>query len=250
MLVITPIADWMIAALPEAFGGMFTLHVVEVPGEGNDTHPEGADTVESITRAVADVAGTLPVSPVLFGHSMNGLLALAAATVSPCAGVIAVTPPSTLPPDPALSASYWDEKVDSGRRLRAQQLVRQHEASSDIDERKLLRQQYARLRQWYDPDFDSAELDSLATLNEEWITSVFDSGETIDWPTRLMQVEAPILLVLGAYDFVAPPTAWPSSSLPPHATVHLFDRSGHTPYVEQTDDFLRVVQNWADLSLS
>ena len=244
MLVITPMAEWMAAALPAELCDLFTLQLMELPGAGNAAHPAGASSVGEIGVAVADVAERLGPMTVLFGHSMNGALALAAASNAACAGVIAVTPPTALPPDATAPARYWDARAEPNRRERARQVVAAHEATSDEQERTRLQEQFTRLRRWYDVDFDPTELDSLAVVDQGWISSVFESGKALDWPGIFRDVEQPVLLCLGDFDFVAPPDAWTSENIPPSATVHHFTRSSHTPYVEEPHAFLEVVRSW------
>ena len=235
LLVLTPMADWMLAALPAPLGARFTVTLMELPA-----------SIDAITAAVTDVAAGLSTPPVLFGHSMNGALALAAATSAPCVGVIAVTPPAALPPDPALPTTYWEERAEPERRRRAKEIVDAHEATTDPEEKARLQTAFTDVRRWYDLDFDPAELDRFAgALDHSWITAVFEDGKHVDWPQTFRQIDQPVLLALGDYDFVAPPSAWADATrLPPHTTVHHFHRSGHTPYYEEPDEFLQVVERW------
>lgn len=244
LLVITPMSEWMAAALPAELCDLFTVNLLELPGAGSAAYPSGASTVEAVTVAVRDVAKTIDGKSVLFGHSMNGCLALAAASTATCSGLIAVTPPSMLPPDPASATAYWESRAEPERRRRASQIIRAHEAATDEQERIRLQTEFARLRRWYDPNFDPTDLDALATLDETWVSSIFESGKAIDWPNTFRRVEQPVLLALGDYDFIAPPVAWTAELLPPAATVHRFNRSGHTPYLEETDEFMQVVEAW------
>jgi pimeloyl-ACP methyl ester carboxylesterase len=242
LLVLTPMVAWMTAALPAGLGDRFTLTLLELAGPG-------AATVDAITEATRHVADRLD-EPVLFGHSMNGALALAAAAGgAPCAGVIAVTPPAALPPDPTVTDAYWGERAEPERRRRARAIVEAHEATTDATERSRLQAAFTRLRRWYDLDLHPTELDARATLDEAWITSVFESGTAVDWTATFAQVPQPVLLALGTFDFVAPPTAWTADLVPPAATVEHFERSGHTPYYEEPDEFLRVVDRWTEAAL-
>jgi pimeloyl-ACP methyl ester carboxylesterase len=244
MVVVTPMAEWMTAALPAELCDLFTLNLLELPGAGDAAHPAGASSVGDIGAAVTDVAERLGPATVLFGHSMNGALALAAAATATCAGVIAVTPPATLPPDPAVPGAYWESHAEPARRHRAGQVVAAYEATSDEQERARLQGEFTRLHRWYDLDFDSTELDSLAVLNQAWISSVFDSGKAMDWQNTFRQLKQPVLLALGDYDFVAPPVAWTTENVPPSATVHHFAKSSHTPYLEESEAFIQVMQDW------
>ena len=232
LLVLTPMAEWMLAALPAGLGDRFTITLMGLP-----------PSVEALTVAVGEIAERLG-RPVLLGHSMNGALALAAATTASCRGVIAVTPPAALPPDPVAPTTYWDEHAEPERRRRAREIVAAHEATSDEDERKRLQEEFTRLRRWHDLDFDPTALDALAVLDETWIASVFESGKAVDWPATFRRLQVPVLLALGDYDYVAPPSVWTDDLLPPSTTVHHFERSGHTPYFEEPEAFLQIVDAW------
>jgi pimeloyl-ACP methyl ester carboxylesterase len=244
LLVITPMVEWMTRALPAELCDLYTLNLLELPGPGNDTHPDGAASVDAIGAAVGDVTRRLDRTTVLFGHSMNGALALAAASTADCSGVIAVTPPSALPPDPGHSAAYWEERAEPERRRRAREIVATHEATSDEHERARLQDEFTRLRRWYRMDINPTELDALAILNETWISSVFESGKTVDWPNTFRRLQQPVLLALGDYDFVAPPVAWSADIIPSAATVHHFKKSSHTPYIEEPEEFIQVAAAW------
>ena len=250
LLVITPISDWMIAALPPELCELFTVTLVDLPGTGSATSPAGASTVAAVADAIHDVAERVGERPFLFGHSLNGCLALVAASTTACSGVIAVTPPPTLPPDPAAATAYWERQAEPDRRRRASEIIKAHGAAVDEQERAQLEAQFTRLRQWYDLDFDPTELDALATLNENWISSIFESGKATDWQDAFRRVDQPVLLALGDYDFVAPPDAWTTELLPPAATVRRFRKSGHTPYLEQRDEFLQAVADWTMANVS
>ncbi|HVM06887.1 MAG TPA: alpha/beta hydrolase [Acidimicrobiales bacterium] len=243
LLVITPMAEWMVAALPAELCDLFTVNLVELPGGGSAVSPAGASTIDAVVDAVHDVVERIGEKPVLFGHSMNGCLAFAAASTEACSGVIAVTPPSSLPPDQAAVAAYWESHAEPDRRRRANEIIKAHEAATSDEDRARL-QSESRLRQWYDLEFDPTELDALATLNGNWVSSIFESGKAVDWQSLFRRLQQPVLLAFGEYDFVAPPGAWTAEVAPPAATLHLFKRSGHTPYVEETEEFLQVVAAW------
>ena len=245
LLAVTPIGEpWMSAAMPAGLGDLFTIHLMELPGTGRSELRGGPASVQVMVEAIADVAEALEARPVLFGHSMNGTLTMAAANATSCAGVIAVTPPPRLPPDPAAAAAYWESHADDERRGRARELVAAHEASTDDTERSSLQERFDRLRRWHDLDFDPADLDRLEEHDLGWVRSVFESGKDVDWRASISSVAVPILLALGQSDFVAPPTAWTGDITPPQASVHVFTRSGHTPYLEEADEFLQVTARW------
>jgi pimeloyl-ACP methyl ester carboxylesterase len=240
LVAITPIgAEGFSASLPAALGDRFAaVHVFELPRTGR--------TVESIVTAVREELRAHGSGAVLFGHSMNGTLALAAASglEDGCAGVIAVGAPPALPSSAAVSERYWAEHAEPGRKARAADLIAAHEATDDDGERSRLRERYDRLRRWYDVDFDPTALDALARIDFAWVQSVFDSGSAVDWRGVRSAVRCPVLLALGEYDFIVPPTSWVEEPVPAHWTVERFGRSGHTPFFEQPAEFLAAVDRW------
>jgi pimeloyl-ACP methyl ester carboxylesterase len=249
LVAITPIgAAWTARALPNELTELFTIHLVELPGTGRSPTNADTSTVPAIVAACEDVVRTIGQQGrevFLFGHSMNGALALAAAagSATPMAGVIAVAPPPALRPDPSASTAYWDAKAEPARRRRGADLIAAHGRASD-DEKRALQEAFDRLRRWYDLTFDPTEMDALASSDLSWVAAVFESGTSIDWPERLRSIHVPVLLALGEYDFVCPPTSWTDDLIPVGATVEVFPRSAHTPFLEQPDEFVEVVRRW------
>lgn len=57
--------------------------------------------------------------------------------------------------------------------------------------------------------------------------------------------QVPVLLTHGRYDYTVPHTMWDGlDGLLPIATRHLFERSGHQPFLEEPDEFARVLTEW------
>jgi proline iminopeptidase len=64
---------------------------------------------------------------------------------------------------------------------------------------------------------------------------------------RLGAVTAPALVLGGRHDWVCPPTqAARLTGLLPRSELVFFEQSGHYPFVEETDEFVRVVREWLD----
>ena len=52
------------------------------------------------------------------------------------------------------------------------------------------------------------------------------------------KLSVPVLLVMGAYDYVIPYTLWEENyDQLPNFTRVVFDQSGHTPQLEESDKF-------------
>ncbi len=99
---------------------------------------------------------------------------------------------------------------------------------------------------WFDPTYDASwlfnpiEFDS-PTFNHflSVILKDYDIGKT------LRQVEAPIFLALGRYDYLVPHILWdkPRDGVANLAS-HLFERSGHYPMMEQSELFDSKLRAW------
>lgn len=61
---------------------------------------------------------------------------------------------------------------------------------------------------------------------------------------RLAAITCPVLLAMGASDFLVPPSLWEAGTRPPRTTVEIFERSGHTPFVEEVEVFERRLLDW------
>ncbi len=88
---------------------------------------------------------------------------------------------------------------------------------------------------WYDPSYDSYWI---------WAGRHFSVGMTdrffgviladYDLRPELSEIEAPIFLALGRHDYAVPYETWEDSrESAPNLTLHLFDRSGHFPMLEE-----------------
>lgn len=247
MLALTPVgAEWLGRALPPDFAATFTIYVLDLPGTGGSAGGPEAATVDAAVEAARATIDALSLEHVvLFGHSMNGTLALAAAAAGvPCIGVIAVGAVPSLPPDAELGEAYWEDKAERGRKEVAAAAEAAFDAATSDEEKLAAWQAYNNVRRWYDPAVDRSDLDTTGNRPQGWIQAVFEDGSRRDWQSVFASVEQPVLLVLGDYDFVAPPTAWTRALLPPTTTVEYFGRSGHTPFVEQPGAFVAAVERW------
>lgn len=63
--------------------------------------------------------------------------------------------------------------------------------------------------------------------------------------SRLKDIQAPTLVLAGADDFVTPVSQVRRlRDGIPNATMAVFEHSGHLPYLEEPDEFFRVVREW------
>lgn len=108
---------------------------------------------------------------------------------------------------------------------------------------------------WYDADNESKMFHSrdpkdggngdvyLAMLGDdpEWV--VKGTMKSFDPRRKLRSVKVPMLVCVGRYDRVATPkVAYELSRLYPHAILKVFEKSGHRPWVEETDSYFETVE--------
>jgi proline iminopeptidase len=74
---------------------------------------------------------------------------------------------------------------------------------------------------------------------------IFAARELLkDWTVmdRLPRITVPTLVMAGREDFVFPPDCQRAlAAAIPHAGLHLVERAGHNPHVEQTDEVMQAV---------
>jgi proline iminopeptidase len=247
-VLITPVgAPWLLGALPEELGDLLTIHILELPGTGRSGGAAEEATVGGVADAVERAISHLGLrAPVLFGHSMNGTLALAAAATlgERLRGVIVVASPPRLPIDGEAQRQYWEEHADAERKRRSAELVEAAQGATDQGETTRLWAEASRILRWYDLDFDPAALDALADLDEDWVQAVMADAAALDWDGVLQLVHCPVLLVLGQHDYMSPPSLWQPSSPLDDATVEVLPRSSHTPFYEEPEAFVAAVRAW------
>ena len=100
---------------------------------------------------------------------------------------------------------------------------------------------------WYDQEFDSTPLWQGVEVNLQMVNYVWGTLlSEIDISQGLNELERPVFLALGRYDFlVAPPSSW--NPLKPHfkkLTLNVFEMSGHTPPYEEANLFDSKLLKW------
>jgi proline iminopeptidase len=206
--------------------------------------------------AIADIERTRVAlgmdRPILVGHSMHGTVVLAYALAYPdrVAGVISIgAPPDFDTTTVVASAAYWRSFASPGRKA--------------FDDRNPLRLQPDSLKQltpnaafiatyvgngaryWADSSFDASTLWAGMTVNPAVVYQLYDMAKPYHLPETPSDGRPPVFLALGRFDFVVPPTLWDGRGRAfPQLTRLIFERSGHTPQLEEATAFDRAVLEW------
>jgi proline iminopeptidase len=186
---------------------------------------------------------------VLVGHSIQGSMALAYALRYPqhVSHVIAICAvPSLSPAQVALAEDYWERSASQERKALHAAAQQAFAAAApklppDALASAMIRADAA--KRWYDPGYDEGPLMAGAPVNMAVLGELF--GHPFDLFSGASRVEPPAFLALGRHDYAVPPTSWDGlSSRFRDLTVSIFERSGHTPQVDEAVAFDERVLGW------
>jgi proline iminopeptidase len=99
---------------------------------------------------------------------------------------------------------------------------------------------------FFDARFDAAPLMAAAEGRPEMVQHLLGpltSGWNVAEEPETLAI--PILIAHGRYDYVVPYRLW-DAVLPalPRATFRLFERSGHQPFFEEPEEFVKALESW------
>ena len=101
----------------------------------------------------------------------------------------------------------------------------------------------------FDPD---AIVDQMRSRSEAVRRSFFELLPRFDVSGRLGEIDVPALVLSGRHDWAFPPEEGPArlSADMPNSTSHVFERSGHLPFMEEREAFTGVVSEWISNEVS
>ena len=113
-------------------------------------------------------------------------------------------------------------------------------AQFDIENYCLMAPKY-----WYDMTYDARWLWKDMTLNTEILNSLYDSVFRDYFIFRHERsVPVPTFVAMGRYDYVDPYTLWEGFDDIKGLTVRIFEKSGHTPQLEESALFNGELLQW------
>jgi len=98
-------------------------------------------------------------------------------------------------------------------------------------------------KRWCAVEYDEWPLLAGAPFNMPVLSELF--GQPFTLFSGNAQLQPPAFLALGRHDYDAPPTSWDNQrSHFRDLTFAVFERSGHTPLVEEAATFDELVLDW------
>jgi proline iminopeptidase len=98
---------------------------------------------------------------------------------------------------------------------------------------------------WYDMNYDARWLWKDMTLNTPILFALYDQVFRDYYVFREgRKVPVPVFVAMGRFDYVDPYTLWEGYEDVKGLTVKIFEKSGHTPQLEQSDLFDCELLDW------
>jgi proline iminopeptidase len=189
---------------------------------------------------------------VVIGHSHHGNLALEYAKQYPAKVshvVLIGSPPCNVEKTIKGGEEYWEGHASEIRKaaLRDNWVALNREMLAAMSPEQAYIAQYVAdgPKYWYDPTYNASSLWKGVPMNMD-STKVFRGFFTdyeLSWDEE--RLRAPVLVVMGRHDYEVPHILW-DEVLPTlrNVTFHLFERSGHTPQLEEPERFDQLLLEW------
>ncbi|MEM1120293.1 MAG: alpha/beta hydrolase [Bacteroidota bacterium] len=236
------------------------MYFVDLKWFAKNYQAENLESVDiaSIVSNVESIRQALHLEkPLLMGHSIHGTIAMEYAKVygEQISGLVIIGSPtqwgnSTYQKhaDNLWATASTERKAlqenNWGKTKEIDRLTGQAEASTRYNN---MSPQY-----WYNPHYDARWLWDDMTVHskvtQHLFTEVFADYDMFSPP---VSVNVPTLVVLGKYDYVIPHTLWQKNySNLPDFTLKVFEKSGHTPQLEEPENFNEVLSTWINKKLN
>jgi proline iminopeptidase len=248
---------------PRTFSAELREHLqfVFVDHRGFAPSPGPVDTTDfAFDKVLADIERTRQQlgldKIVIIGHSGHAFMALEYAKAYPehVSHVVMIgIAPDFSPASAALIRQRWEESVDPERKQALADNFQRipNSAFAQLSPAEAFVLSYVRNGPlaWYDPHYDSTPLWADAVPNVPMFDYVWGRVfRDIDITRGLADLDVPVLVALGRYDYlVAPPHSW--DAVRDHfqdLTIRVFERSGHTPQLEEAEVFDGVLLEWLE----
>jgi proline iminopeptidase len=211
----------------------------------------GEFTLDTILSDIEKVRSELRLEKVLIlGHSIHGDIAFEYAKRYPekVAGIIMIGSPASQTNKEQEDAinTMWSGASEERQKIMNKNwklladMKNLTPSQFEIENYCLMSPKY-----WYDANYDARWLWKDMTMNTDILTSIYESVfKDYSVFRHGRSVPAPTFVALGKYDFVDPHSLWEGYEDIPGITIRLFDKCGHTPQLEVSDQFDSELLKW------
>ena len=225
-------------------------------GESDRDPPEETWTLEQMAADIGAVARALGAERyAVFGHSYGAFVALQQAVSEPgaaAASIVCCGVPSSRYLDDIPAKLETFEPPHLREQVRAS-WAGEASVQTEADFARLMTEQMP----WHfadpeDPRIPAYTRQSAGRYAPDVLRRFSAAGYGgIEAEGQLGDVSAPMLVLAGRHDRTCPPEASEATAAGvPGARLHIFERSGHMPFVEQPEEFLEVVRGFLRSALA
>ncbi len=193
----------------------------------------------------------------VMGHSLMGLVALEYARRYPeeTSHVIMVGTPALWNNEQSrrIMDEYWETHASDERKQLANQKKAElsKEMLGQASPREAIELQLRSLAPawWYDPTHEGSELFEGMEFNVDvwnhWHGVIMNDYDVL----RGGEVDKPVFLAVGRYDFATPIALWDDrKDVLPKLSINVFEKSGHSPMIEEQTAFDKKLMAWIESS--
>ncbi|MBI9071769.1 MAG: alpha/beta hydrolase [Melioribacteraceae bacterium] len=240
-------------AIPTTLRKFFKMIFIEPRGGGRSDSGEEI-TLENIVNDIDEVRKVFNIEKAfLFGWSANAYITLEYASKYPdnVLGLILISmPPKYNDEMIRKQDQYWEEFADENRKAVLEEnhknLKEAGTKGAAIND-KIINEYVANgSKYFFDPKFDSSDLWRDQQFNYK--NMQFFYGDLLlnyDAVSKLNEINTPIVSFNGKYDFIVPhENAMEFLRSKENAEVNVFEESGHYPFMEEEDKFIKILMPW------
>lgn len=207
-------------------------------------------TLETFLDDIEQLRTSLELDKIcVLGHSIYGLYALAYARRYPhhtSHVIMHATPPGWDAVFQQMANDYWESQASEGRKEVLRQNWESRPDTLELDPFCSWCLDYVTNgpKYWYDPTYDASWLLKGWYSNPDVGDLFFDllAHYDVDSGDELM---VPVFLASGKFDFVVPYFSWDERRAKlPNLTIHVFEKSGHLPMLEEQALFDEKLIEW------
>jgi len=213
-----------------------------------DDFVESDFTLNKIVQDIEDLRVSLGVEKVIIlGHSIHAFMALEYAYKFPdkVTHLVLVAASPIVGTEIYKEADqYFDESVCPERKAALENTMQKFMKSGGQSFVGRILAFGPRL--WYNYNFDAIKLWEGVEINSIGGSIIWGSMfENYDIEKVLKTIKCPIFLALGRYDYFNPPHLWEKyRSFVSDFTIRIFEKSGHTPQLEEASNFDAELIKW------
>ena len=211
-------------------------------------------TVDSYAADIEQTRSTLNLGTiVIMGHSIHGDIALEYARRYPehvSRVVIIGSPPVGMAELTKVAQLFWDIDASPERKETLKtnwEKAGGTETVAKLPPGQVFVKTYVTNgpKYWYVPTYDATWIWAGMDPNAKVTAHLFDLFKTYNLKQGPGEIKAPVFLALGRYDYVVPYTSWDGQKEKlPNLSYNLFEKSGHTPQLEESALFAQKLLKW------